>query len=130
MDQWFNRQLLKSVEILETISEFPAKQKPGQSSQIDSTTSDLIELLTFHEEIILKHIYDETGSTRSKRPPDDPYQKLDDARKIRMPVHVPHMFSCTFLGLVTNTTATQKGEDKAPHTEKTVWTSKRSRDAL
>ena len=35
-----------------------------------------------------------------------------------------------FLGLVTETTATQKGEDKAQHTKKTVWTSKRAREAL
>ena len=34
------------------------------------------------------------------------------------------------MGLVTDTTATQKGEDKALHTEKAVWTSKRSRGAL
>ena len=32
--------------------------------------------------------------------------------------------------MVTDTTATQKGEDKALHTEKTVWTSERARDAL
>ena len=51
--------MLTSVEILETISEFPAKQEPGQLSQIDPTTPDLIEMLTFHEEAILKHLYDE-----------------------------------------------------------------------
>ena len=110
------------VEILQTISEFPAKQKPGQSSQIDPTTSDLIELLTFHEEAILKHIYDEVDWQNEKQAIgyqflDDLYHKLDAARNIRMPVHVPHMFSCTLLGMATDTTATLKGEDKALHTE-------------
>ena len=123
------------VEILQTISEFPAKQKPGQSSQIDPTTSDLIELLTFHEEAILQHIYDEVDWQNEKQAIgyqflDDLYHKLDAARNIRMPVHVPHIFSCTLLGMATDTTATLKGEDKALRTEKTVWTSKRARDGL
>ena len=112
--------MLKSVEILETISEFGAKQKPGQS-QDPTSTSDLIELLVQHEEAILKHIYDEVDWLNEKQATayqflDDPYHKLDEARKIRLPVHVPHMFLCTLLGMVTDTTATQKGEDKALHT--------------
>ena len=61
---------------------------------------------------------------------DDPYHKLDAARNIRKPVHVPRMFLCTFLGMATDTTATLKGEDKALHTERTVWTSKHARDGL
>ena len=61
---------------------------------------------------------------------DDPYHKLDAARNIRKPVHVPRMFLCTFLGMATDTTATLKGEDKALHPERTVWTSKHARDGL
>ena len=60
---------------------------------------------------------------------NDPYHKLDDARKIRKPVHVPHMYSCTLLGLVTETTATEK-EKGVYHTERTIWTSKRACDKL
>ena len=105
-DKWFNRQLLKAVEITKTASEF-AKKKPGER-QDASSTSDLIELLTQHEEAILKHIYDEVNWTNAKQANayqflDDPYHKPDDARKIRMPVHVPHIYSYTFLGLVTET---------------------------
>ena len=127
--------MLTSVEILRTISEFPAKQKPGRPYQIDPTTSDLVELLALHEEATLKHIYDEVDWNNEKQAIayqflDDPYQKLDAARNIRMPVHVPRMFSYTFLGMVTDTTAALKGEDKALHTEKTVWTSKHARDGL
>ena len=126
--------LLKAAEIMETISELRAKQKPGQSQDLTST-SDLIELLTQHEEAILKHIYDEVDWSNAKQASahqflDDPYHKLDAARKIRKPVHVPHMFSYTFLMMVTETTATHKGEDKAHHTEKAAWTSKRAREAL
>ena len=36
----------------------------------------------------------------------------------------------TFLSIVTDTTATLKGEDKARHTENTVWTSKHARLVL
>ena len=127
--------LLTSVEILQTISEFPAKPKPGTSSDIDPTTSDFIELLTQHEEAILKHLLDEVDWNNEKQATADqfladPYHKLDAARHIQMPVHVPSMFSYTFLGMVTDTTATLKGEDKALHTEKTVWTSKHARDGL
>ena len=43
---------------------------------------------------------------------------------------VPHMFAYTFLGMVTETTATLNGEDKALHTENTAWTSKHPRNAL
>ena len=120
---------------METISEFAGKQKPGQSRDITSA-SDLIELLTQHEKTILKHIYDEVDWSNAKQATayqflDDPYHKLDDERKIRMPVHIPRMFSYTFLGLVMKTTATQKSEDKAQqHTERAVWTSKRAREAL
>ena len=127
-DKWFNPPLLKSAEIIETISEFAAKTKPGDMDV--SSTSDVIELLTQHEEAILKHIYDEVIWTNAKQANayqflDDPYHKLDDAREIRKPVHVPHMFSYTFLGLVTETTATEK-EQEVYHTERAVWTSKRA----
>ena len=61
---------------------------------------------------------------------DDPYRKLVATHKIRMTVHVPHMYSCALLGMVTDTTATLKGEDKALHTEKAVWMSKHARDGL
>ena len=109
-DKSFNRPLLKAAEIIETVTEF-AKKKRGERQGV-SSTSDLIELLTQHEEAILKHIYDEVNWTNAKQANayqflDDPYHKLDDARKIRMPVHVPHMYSYTFLGLVTETTATE-----------------------
>ena len=40
------------------------------------------------------------------------------------------MFSYTFLLMVSDTTATLKGEDKALHTESTVWTSKHARLVL
>ena len=127
-DQWFNRQLLEAVEIIETTSEFRAKQKPGQAQDLTSM-SDFVELLTQHEEAILKHIYDEVDWSNTKQASayrflDDPYHKLDAARKIRKPVHVPRMFSCTFLMMVTETTATQKGEDKA-HTPRR-WSGRRS----
>ena len=75
-DKWFNRQLFISVEILPTISEFPAKPKPGTSFQIDPTTSDLIELLTQHEEAILKHLLDEVDWNNEKQA--TAYQFLDD----------------------------------------------------
>ena len=65
--KWHNRQLFRGVEILQTISEFPAKPKPGQPSQIDPTTSNLIELLTLHEEDILKHLYDEVDWNNEKQ---------------------------------------------------------------
>ena len=44
--------MFKSVEILQIANEFSAKQKPGQAQDV-SATSDLIELLTQHEEAIL-----------------------------------------------------------------------------
>ena len=66
--------------------------------QDTTSTSDLIELLTQHEKAILKNIYDEVDWSNAKQAAayqflDDPYHKLDDARKIRMPVHVPRVFS-------------------------------------
>ena len=120
--KWSNRQLLKAVEIIETVSEFPAKQKPDSS--VFSATSDLIDLLTQHEEAILKHLVDEVQWSNKKQANayqflDGPYHKLDDARKIRMPVHVPHIFSCIFLGMVTEATATEK-EQGVYHTGRTV----------
>ena len=121
--------MLKAVQIIETVSEFFAKTIPGDVDY--SSTADLIELLTQHEEAILKHIYDEVNWTNAKQANayqflDDPYNKLDDARKIREPDHVPRMFSYMFLGMVTETTATEK-EQEVYHTERAVWTSKRAR---
>ena len=68
-DKWYNRQLFKSVEILQTVNEFAAKQKPGQSQDL-SATSDLIELLTQHEEAIPSTSSKRwTGTATSKRGP-------------------------------------------------------------
>ena len=77
--------MLKSVEIVETIGEFPAKQTPGQSQDY-STTSSLIELLSHHEKAILKHIYDEVDWSNAKQASahqflDDPYHKPQQARR-------------------------------------------------
>ena len=61
---------------------------------------------------------------------DDPYNKLDADDHIREPVHVPYMLPYTFLLTVSDTTLTLKGDDKALHTESTVWTSKHARLVL
>ena len=61
---------------------------------------------------------------------DDPYHKLDADDHTWKPVHAPHMFSYYFLSVVEETTATLKGEEKALHTENTVWTSKHARLVL
>ena len=65
-DQWFNRQLLKSAEILGTISEFGAKQKPGQGQDV-SATKDLIDLLIQHEEAILKYLFNDVDWDNEKQ---------------------------------------------------------------
>ena len=127
----YNRQLFKSVELLQTINEFAAKQKPGELDF--SATSDLIDLLTQHKEAILKHLLDEVQWTNKKQANaypfmDDPYQKLDADDQIMQPVHVPYMMTYSFLSRASETTATMKDKpDKALHTELTVWTSKHAR---
>ena len=131
-DKWYNRHLLRVVEILQFTTEFADKQKPGQHDL--SVAPDLIALLTLHEEDILKQLlkevdWENTRQAHAYRFFDDPYHKLDADDHIRKPVHVPHMFSYTFLGLVTETTATEK-EQEVYHTERAVWTSKRAREAL
>ena len=127
----YNRQLFKSVELLQTINEFAAKQKPSQAQDI-TATRDLIELLTQHEEDIVKHLFQTVDWNSEKQASaygflDDPYHKLDAEDHIRKPVHVPHMTAYYLLGMVTETTAIMKGEEKALHTESTIWTSKHAR---
>ena len=89
--KWFNRQLLKAAEIIETVCEF-AKKKPGERQDYSATTG-LIKLLAEHEEDILKQLIDGAEWKNNKQANayhllDDPYHKLDAGRKIRMPVHV------------------------------------------
>ena len=64
--KWHNRQLFRAVEILQTITEFADKQS-SPPSQIDPATSDLIELLTQHEEYILKHLLKEVDWNSDKQ---------------------------------------------------------------
>ena len=64
--KWHNRQLTRVVEILQTITEFADKQS-SPPSQIDPATSDLIELLTQHEEYILKHLLKEVDWNSDKQ---------------------------------------------------------------
>ena len=58
--------MLRAVEILQFITEFADKQS-SPPSQIDPTTSDLIELLTQHEEDILKHLCKEVDWASEKQ---------------------------------------------------------------
>ena len=62
-----------------------------------SVASDLIELLTLHEEDILKNVLKVVDWNNDKQASayrffDDPYHKLGDDDHIRTPVHVPRMF--------------------------------------
>ena len=133
-DMWYNRQILRSVEILQCTTEFAGLHKSGQDSAF-AQVNELIELLTQHEEDLLKHINGlnwQTGRIpHVYRYFDDPFHKLDANGHIRKPVHVPYMFSYSFLSRVSETTATMKDKyEKALHTELTVWTSKHARGAF
>jgi len=122
---WYNRQILRSVEILQSTTEFAGLHKSGQDSAF-AQVNELIKQLTQHEEDLLKHLMNINWKTGREshvyRFFDDPYHKLDADDHIRTPVHVPYMMSYFFLLMVSDTTATVKGDDKALHTENTVWT--------
>ena len=133
-DEWYNRQLLRSVEILQCTTEFAGLHKSGQDSAF-AQVNELIKQLTQHEEDLLKHIDD--LNWQSGRIPhvyryfDDAFHKLDANGHIRKPVHVPYMFSYSFLSRVAETTATNKDKTETVlHTELTVWTSKHARAAF
>ena len=132
-DIWYNKQLLRAVEILQCTTEFAGKHKSGQEDI--SAASDLIALLTLHEEDMLKHLMKINWKTGREshvyRFFDDPYHKLDANGHIMQPVHVPYMMPYSFLSRASETTATMKDKlDKALHTELTVWTSKHARLAF
>ena len=131
-DKWYNRNLLRAVEILQFTTEFASKHNSGQEDI--SVAADLSKLLTLHEEDILKDIlkvnWQNTKQSHVYRFFDDPYHKLDADDHIMEPVHVPYMMSYFFLSIASDTTATVKGDDRALHTENTVWTSKRARVVL
>ena len=133
-DEWYNRQILRSVEILQSTTEFAGLHKSGQDSAF-AQVNELIKQLTQHEEDLLKHIDD--LNWQSGRIPhvyryfDDAFHKLDANGHIRQPVHVPYMFSYSFLSRVAETTATNKDKTETVlHTELTVWTSKHARAAF
>ena len=133
-DMWYNRQILRSVEILQSTTEFAGLHKSGQDSAF-AQVNEIVELLTQHEEDLLKYINGlnwQTGRIpHVYRYFDDPFHKLDANGHIRQPVHVPYMFSYSFLSRVVETTATMKDKSEtALHTELTVWTSKHARGAF
>ena len=132
-DLWYNRHLLRAVEILQFTTEFACKHKPGQEDI--SVAADLSKLLTLREEDILKDLmkmnWENTRQAHVYRFFDDPYHKLDADDHIMQPVHVPYMIPYSFLSRASETTATMKDKsDKALHTELTVWTSKHARLVL
>ena len=57
-DIWYNKQLLRAVEILQCTTEFAGKHKPGQDGTFAVVVNELIALLTEHEEDLLKHLMD------------------------------------------------------------------------
>ena len=131
-DEWYNRQILRSVEILQSTTEFAALRKSGTATTAFAEVNELVKQLTSHEEDLLKYI--EGLNWKSGRIPhvyryfDDAFHKLDDDGHIRQPVHVPYMFSYSFLSRVAETTATNKDKTETVlHTELTVWTSKHAR---
>ena len=133
-DEWYNRQILRSVEILQCTTEFAGLHKSGQDSAF-AQVNELIEQLAQHEEDLLKYI--DGLNWQSGRIPhvyryfDDAFHKLDANGHIRQPVHVPYMFSYSFLSRVAETTATNKDKTETVlHTELTVWTSKHARLAF
>ena len=65
-DKWYNKNLFRSVEILQFFTEFADKQS-SPPSQIDPATSDLTELLTLHEKDILKHLLKEVDCSNPKQ---------------------------------------------------------------
>ena len=90
-DEWYNRQILRSVEILQCTTEFAGLHKSRQDSAF-AQVNELIELLTQHEEDLLKHLLGlnwQTGRiSHVYRYFDDPYHKLDANGHIILPVHV------------------------------------------
>ena len=54
-DMWYNRQVLRAVEILQCTTEFAGKHKSGQDSTF-AEVNELTALLTQHEEDLLKHL--------------------------------------------------------------------------
>ena len=130
-DKWLNTQLLKSVEIAETLFEF---SEHGGDDQISLTRNAiwLEEMLTQQEEDILKYL-DEAEWHKPKVAQaltffDDPYHKLDDEGKVSpSPVVAPFMFSAMLLDMVTITTAQTPD---ARSTELTSWTSRYSRELV
>ena len=122
-DRWFNLNLLKSVEIVETVCEFAIIK--AQAPVL------LAKMLTQHEEDILKHLLQEVDwqkphAAQAYSMFDDPYHKLDAEGKIRLPVYEPFVYSMVFLETVTITTA--RDPIKVFFTEHTVWTSRYSRE--
>ena len=101
---WYNKQLLRAVEILQCTTEFAGKHKSGQEDISAAAASDLIALLTLHEEDMLKHLMKINWKTGREshvfRFFDDPYHKLDANGHIMLPVHVPCMMSYSFFFLV------------------------------
>ena len=134
-DEWYNRQILRSVEILQSTTEFAALRKSGTATTAFTEVNELVKQLTSHEEDLLKYI--DGLNWKSGRIPhvyryfDDAFHKLDADGHIRQPVHVPYMFSYSFLSRVAETTATNKDKTETVlHTELTVWTSKHARAAF
>ena len=129
-DKWFVRQLLRSCNILGTVSEFvnPDKGKPSGTS----FSIDLINLLTIQEEDILKHLTEVVNWENPKEAQaysifEASYHKTIDGR-IRAPVHVPSMYSyMLLLWLVAGTTST---DTSAYQDENSVWTSRRAREVF
>ena len=72
-------------------------EPPSASIEDISAASDLIALLTLHEEDLLKHLMDLNWKTGREshvyRFFDDPYHKLDANGHIMLPVHVPYMMT-------------------------------------
>ena len=89
-----------------------------------------MNLLTIHEEEILKHLTEEVNWQNPKEAQAcsllaADYHKMIDSR-IRQPVHVPSMYSYeVFLWLVTATAST---DPSAYQDESTVWTPRRARE--
>ena len=83
-DEWYNRQILRSVEILQSTTEFAALRKSGTATTAFAEVNELVKQLTSHEEDLLKYI--EGLNWKSGRIPhvyryfDDQFHKLDARR--------------------------------------------------
>ena len=83
-DEWYNRQILRSVEILQSTTEFAALRKSGTATTAFAEVNELVKQLTSHEEDLLKYI--EGLNWKSGRIPhvyryfDDAFHKLDARR--------------------------------------------------